>query len=131
MAKMRQWEEKSPKKTYITINSEGEPMAKNATTLPKSEWKELPEWIPLRDIVMVTDPQHRSPLSKTILEPDNANKGRYEKATVHAIGPDVKKVQVGDVVFLPEIKGCSYKEPDTGRIFLFYPEEELLAKEAT
>ena len=82
---------------------------------------------PLGNNVCLTDPQHPSPLSKSILMPDTARKGRYERATVYAVGPDVKTVKVGDVIFIPEIKGHRY-EPGDGRVFLFYPEDELLAK---
>jgi hypothetical protein len=95
-------------------------------TLPKSEWKELPKWIPLHDFVCLVDPQFAE-TPKAILLADNARRGRYVKATVHAVGPEVKTAKPGEVWFLPDRKGEAVKDGDT--LYLFWHEEELLGKE--
>jgi co-chaperonin GroES (HSP10) len=91
--------------------------------------KEKPVTIePLHDLICLCDPQFDCDMRSMILRPDNANKGRWIKATVHAVGPEVKTaVKVGDVVFIPEVKGEKWK--NDGKWYLFYHAEELLAKE--
>jgi hypothetical protein len=97
------------------------------TTLPKSEWRTMDEWIPINDVVCLVDPQHRSPLSPSIIEPDIAKRGRYETATVFSVGPQVERLKPGDVVIIPEPRG-DYPESRgervemDGKVFLFYRE---------
>lgn len=79
---------------------------------------------PLKDVVCLIDPQTVQ-RSKLIQEPDTVRK-RYVTATVAAVGPDVKAIKPGDVIYIPDGRGERYEDEDG--IFLFYHEEEIPAK---
>ena len=81
------------------------PLGKNVAVIPEDPDKITPGGIHLPDIC----------------------RRRSLKATVFAIGPDVKSVACGDVVFLPDHSGVRFEFG--ADVILVYNEDDLLAKE--
>jgi chaperonin GroES len=83
------------------------------------------EITPLKDRVLVAENKRENKTDTGIILEGTRGTGETAKATVLAIGPDVKEVKVGDVVILDWSKASPVKVGDVQRAMI--KEESIIA----
>jgi chaperonin GroES len=80
--------------------------------------------IPMKDKVLIAENKRQNKTSSGIIL-DSQGDGESKTGTVLAIGPDVKEVNVGDVVYLHWNKGQVVKVGEAQRLII--QEEHIVA----
>ena len=80
---------------------------------------------PIKDRILVAENKRDSKTESGIILDGTRGTGETAKATVLAIGPDVKEVKVGDVVLLDWAKASPIKIGDVQRAMI--KEESVIA----
>lgn len=81
--------------------------------------------VPLNDRVLVAENKRENKTESGIILEGTRGVGETSKATVLAIGPDVKEVKVGDVVLIDWVKASPVKVGDVQRAMI--KEEFIIA----